>query len=241
MEKCRSTIMVVSLGPGDPEMITLKGLAALKRADIIFTPVTQREGRELSRSRDMLLALGIDSGKIEPYLLPMSLDRSKALEVYRSVAERCKELSSEGQEVVITAEGDGGFFSSSQYIHEMLTGDGFSVERIAGVPAFIDCAALAGMHVASGDRALTVIPRLESVKQIVDLISVDAALRSNVVLMKLSGSEEVIKEALKVIGDSATFHYIENRGGESEFYSSQVDVILNRKFPYFSILIVEAK
>ncbi len=232
-------ITVVSLGPGDHEMITLKGLHALEKADIIFSPMTRKGSKELSRSGEMISALGIDTSKIELYYLPMSLDRENTLEIYQGVAERCIELYLQGKEVVITAEGDGGFYSSSQYIHEMIAERGYRVERIAGVPAFIDCAALAAIHIASGDRSLQIIPFVENKDVILDNISLSTPRRVNLVLMKLSQSETAIKEAIGEAKDIAKFHYIENRGRKNEFYSSNIELILERKFPYFSILIIE--
>lgn len=237
-------IKVVSLGPGDPEMITLKGLRTLERAEIIFSPMTRKGSKELSRSAQMISALGIDSSIIEPYYLPMSLDRANTLEIYQEVAQKCIELYNQGKEVVITAEGDGGFYSSSQYIHEMIEQKGYQVQRIAGVPAFIDCAALAAIHIASGDKALQVIPFVENKSVILENINLNSPRRMNLVLMKLSQSEGAIKEAIKEVTKEgkgiAKFHYIENRGGADEFYSSDVELILERKFPYFSILIIEA-
>lgn len=233
------SIKVVSLGSGDPEMITLKGLHALERADIIFSPMTRIAAKELSRSGETISALGIDISKIELYYLPMSLDRANTLEIYQEVARKSIELYNQGKEVVITAEGDGGFYSSSQYIHEMIAERGYQVERIAGVPAFIDCAALATIHIASGDRSLQVIPFVESKKIILDNIGLSSPRRMNLVLMKLSQSEAAIKEAINEARDIVKFHYIENRGRKDEFYSSDIEVILERKFPYFSILIIE--
>lgn len=232
-------IKVVSLGPGDPEMITLKGLHALENADIIFSPMTRKGSKELSRSGEMIASLGIDSSKIELYYLPMSLDRANTLEIYQEVAEKCIEHYNQGKEVVITAEGDGGFYSSSQYIHEMIAKKGCQVERIAGVPAFIDSAALAAIHIASGDRALQVIPFVENKEVILDNIALESPRRMNLVLMKLSQSQRAIKEAIQEARDIARFHYIENRGREDEFYSSDIELIMERKFPYFSILIIE--
>ena len=235
-EIIKNEILVVSLGPGDPELITLKGLRALQNADVIFSPTTIIGDRQLSRATAIIEALGVDSSKIESYYLPMSRDRAATIELYEAIANRCIELYKSGLRVAITAEGDGGFYSSSQYISEIITKNSISVRRIAGVPAFIDCAALANIHIASGDKEMVVIPHLNSVNRIEELLEE----RANIVLMKLSQSESNVKEMISKNSKSARFHYIENRGSENEYYSSEVETILQRKFPYFSILIVES-
>ncbi len=230
-------IRVVSLGPGDPEMITLKGVKTLQGADTIFCPITRRGEVELSRSAEMVRTLGIDQSKIKLYYLPMSSNREQTLKIYEEVALHCIDLDTSGFEVVITAEGDGGFYSSSQYIHEMITLRGHHVERVAGVPAFIDCAALAGIHIASGERALQVVPSVKSPEMLLELLDRGV----NIVLMKLSQSEAVIKEFIQMSGERVDLHYIENRGGEEEFYTQARGEILDRKFPYFSILIISVR
>ena len=235
-ETIKKEIIVVSLGPGDPELITLKGLRTLENSDVIFCPTTIIGERQLSRSTKIIEALGVDVSKIESYYLPMSKDRTETLEIYKQVANRCVELANKGLRVAVTAEGDGGFYSSSQYISEMIVSSGVEVRRISGVPAFIDCAALANIHIASGDKGLVVIPYLENVNKIEELLS-DSV---NIVLMKLSQSESNIKKTILENINNAKFHYIENRGTEKEYYSSDVEIILERKYPYFSILIIES-
>ena len=66
-------IYFVSLGPGDPELITLKALRTLREADYIYTPVpVSRKGRHTSKAAEMMLSLGIREEQIQLYDLPMS-------------------------------------------------------------------------------------------------------------------------------------------------------------------------
>ena len=77
------TITFVSLGPGEPELITLKGLKTLQQADRIFCPATlTTSGKQTSRAAHILQALEIEEEKIHPFVLPMSKDRQKAIEAY---------------------------------------------------------------------------------------------------------------------------------------------------------------
>ena len=114
-------IYFVSLGPGDPELITLKALHTLQRADCIYTPVpTTSKGRHTSKAAEMMRSLGIREEQIQLYDLPMSKDRDGALEAYTLVADevvRREEADPEAL-LVIVAEGDCGFYSSSAYIGE---------------------------------------------------------------------------------------------------------------------------
>ena len=81
-------IIGVSLGPGDPELITLKGLNALQQADVIFCPATNVAGGETkSRALDILKALPVELTKIQLYQIPMSQSRTEAIVAYDNVFE----------------------------------------------------------------------------------------------------------------------------------------------------------
>lgn len=228
-------IRFVSLGPGDPELVTLKALRILQQSDVIFCPATYRQGRMLSRSGDILRALPSPLPQVQFYDLPMSKDRQAAEQVYNELTEQVISLAKQGQKVAITAEGDAGFYSSSQYIKERLADLGYHSTRVSGVPAFIDCASLADIHLASGETGLEVLPHVSDVSALLKPLNEG----KNIVLMKVSQSEAIIKEAIPQMEPCYTLHYIENRGvAEKEFYSSDREEILARPFPYFSILII---
>lgn len=236
MQTIDNKIVFVSLGPGDPELITLKGLRALQSADVIFCPATTKDGAQmLSRSQNIVTTLGVDTEKLSSFIVPMSRDRAKTLEAYAALAQKAVESVEMGLKVAITAEGDAGFYSSSQYIEQMLWEMGMKTERIAGVPAFIDCACKAQTHIVNQDSSFEVMARVESAEQLLASMSQN----KSIVLMKISQWEESIKEAIRVSEDH-NFYYVESCGVEGkEFYSSDKEQILERKFPYFAILIIK--
>ena len=82
-------IHFVSLGPGDPELITLKGLKTLQKADIIYCPATQGKHGIISRATDILKAIEVDESLIHPFILPMSKERTDALNAYiKNISEQ---------------------------------------------------------------------------------------------------------------------------------------------------------
>lgn len=86
----KGRVMGVSLGPGDPELITLKALKVLNMADVIFCPATQScDGQEKSRSLDILRQLPVDAVKIHTFHVPMSRKREEAEKAYDQV---CTEI-----------------------------------------------------------------------------------------------------------------------------------------------------
>lgn len=227
----------ISLGPGDPELITLRAFRALNDAEIVFCPATKSGDKIVSRANDILRQLGIDEQKICLFFVPMSKDRSQADEVYRDVAAEIAEYSNQGIKVAFVAEGDAGFYSSVHYVSEYLAQKNVAVRHLAGVPAFIACGALAGIHVVKQNERLKVFPS----EVMPDEIARTLAENSTAVLMKLSQQEEAIKQAIETLPD-AQFHYFENVGvEEKEFYTCDKEEILSRTFPYFSIMIIQHK
>lgn len=228
-------VMFVSLGPGDPELITLKGLKTLQQADIIFCPSTATpSGKTSSRAMDILSELGIDQEKINLFDVPMNKDRTKAIESYRRVSEEIISKYPTDIKIAVTAEGDAGFYSSIYYISENLTAHNIPISRIAGVPAFIACGTLANIHIVKQEEELSVIPGVTTIENLTSKINEG----KSVVIMKPSQCEEIIKHVLSHMED-ATFHYFENTGVEGkEFYTSSKSEIESRKFPYFSLLII---
>ncbi|MBK5720386.1 precorrin-2 C(20)-methyltransferase [Dysgonomonas sp. Marseille-P4677] len=228
-------VTFISLGPGDPELISLKGLKSLQKADFIFCPSTSLSGGRISsRALDILLELGIGKSKIKLFDIPMSKNRSLAIDSYRKVSDEIAFLYRKGYEIAVTAEGHAGFYSSSYYIEEDLIARNILTQQIAGIPAFIACGALANIHIVKQEEELNVIPGIISFEELFNRIEKGKTL----VVMKASQCESVIKQAVIEI-PNITIHYFENAGiVNKELYTQDKSEILSQKFPYFSLIII---
>ena len=228
-------VIFVSLGPGEPELITLKGLKALQNADCIFCPETRiRDGRTLSRAADIMRRLDIPIDCIHRFPLPMSKQREKALAAYDWVYEETILLCKEGKKVAIVAEGDAGFYSSVHYIFEKLQTIGIPVEQVAGIPAFVASGARGGLHIASQEERVTIIPGITTTEEIEKLIHE----KSVIVIMKLSQCTDEVHRCIRIHPEYG-YHYFENVGTPEEKYSNDIKLIGNLHFPYFSLLIIQ--
>lgn len=225
----------VSLGPGEAELITLKGLNILKNSDCIFCPATlDKEGKRSSRALDILTELGISQNKLSFFHVPMSKDRSLAIEAYNKVSQEASEAYGRGLKVAIVAEGDAGFYSSVHYVFDTLKDKDIPVKHIAGIPAFIASGALAGIHIVKQEEELNVIPGVISAQSLKQKIEEG----KTVVIMKVSQCQEAVEQCIADL-PNATFHYFENVGVQGkEFYTTDIQEIVSRKFPYFSLMII---
>lgn len=228
-------ILFVSLGPGEPELITLKGLKALQTADYIFCPSTlSPSGKVISRSVNILRELEIPSEKIRRFQLPMSKNRARAFQAYDEVYEASKLFFEKGRKVVIVAEGDAGFYSSIHYILDKLKKNNIPVEQIAGIPAFIAAGALGRLQVVQQEERIIVIPGIVTTNE----LSTYLEQKMVVVIMKLSQCTETVHQVIKQYPGYA-YHYFENVGTEKEYYSCSPDELSKMKYPYFSLMIIK--
>lgn len=228
-------ISFVSLGPGEPELITVKGLRQLQKADIIYCPTTRnRQRKSISRAADIVRALEINETAIHCFILPMSKDRTEAWKVYDTLYNEAATQYVEGKQIVIVAEGDAGFYSSIQYLYDKFTDAGIAVQRIAGIPAFIAAGALAGLHIVKQEEQIVVIPGTPSAAELSEKINAGYV----IVIMKLSQCVDAVHECIRK-HPQTQFHYFENVGTEKEYYTSDRKVIADKAYPYFSLMIIQ--
>ncbi|MDR1089709.1 MAG: precorrin-2 C(20)-methyltransferase [Prevotella sp.] len=232
---CHS-VRFISLGPGDPDLITIKALRVLQQADIIFYPSTiSKSGRAVSRALDILNQLEISAGKLYPFAVPMNKNRSLAIESYNNISANIEEKYKNGQETAVVAEGDAGFYSSIHYIYDYLAERKIPVEHIAGIPAFIACGALAGIHTVKQEEELIVIPGTATGEALSEYLQSG----KTIIVMKVSQCQDTIKLIIRQ-QPRHTYHYFENAGvAGTEYYTSNQNDILNRSIPYFSLMIIK--
>lgn len=229
-------VTFISLGPGEAELITLKGYKALQSSELIYYPSTiLRDKTSSSRALNILVELGINEEKLIPFNVPMNKERSLAIQSYEKVSEIIKQQYNKDISISVVAEGDAGFYSSIHYIYDNLIKNNIEVKHIAGVPAFIACGALAGIHIAKQEEELCVIPGIITQNQLEEKIKHG----NSIVIMKASQCEEIIKRCIMNLSN-LEYHYFENAGlKDKEFYTKNHNAILSRKFPYFSLVIIK--
>lgn len=234
MEMNKGKITGVSLGPGEPELITLKALNALNNANVIFCPSTRTsDGQIKSRSLDILRQLPVDAAKIRTFQVPMSRSRDEALEAYDRVCTEMTALAEAGQSIAVTAEGDACFYSSANYMYEKLRQSGFPVSMVAGVPAFIAAGASIGLHLVKQQERLLVIPGDVLVEELLEAV----VAKRTLVIMKVPLGEAVLRPFI-ARHPELKYHYFEQVGTPEELLLSDPSEILSRPFTYFSILVI---
>lgn len=226
-------VTFLSLGPGDPELLTIKALKTLKDADVVMVPATRNNERILkSRATDIISEWHLEN-RLMVYELPMLKDRQAVSLVYDSIFADCVRLYHEGQRIVVAVEGDVSIYASIHYVMERLEEASIPVVQSAGIPSFIAAAASAGLSLVSQQQRLTILPGDADAETLHQLLSSNHV----VVVMKLSQCQEAVKEFLRR-NPQTVCHYFENVGTPEAYHTTLSDEIQSRQFPYFSLCII---
>ncbi len=144
----------VGVGPGDPELLTLKGLRVIQRADVLAYPAPL-EGQSFARS---IVAPHLDDARIELAIrMPMQAARFPARAVYdRAVQDIATHLEA-GRGVAVLCQGDPFLYGSFLYLFGRLSAD-WPVDVVPGVSSLTACAAAAGSALAARNDVLSVLP-----------------------------------------------------------------------------------
>ena len=221
-------VSFLSLGPGDPELLTLKVVKALREADIVVVPSTTDKSRAAEIIREWC-----DEDRMYRYELPMQKDRTAVRKVYDDICQQVVAWYNEEKYIAIVVEGDVSIYASIHYVLDELKRRDIPVTQQPGIPSFIAAAAMADLSLVSGQQRLVVLPGDA------DGNTLEQLLTSNhvVVIMKLSQCAEALKDFLRQ-HPAVTCHYFENVDTTEAFHTAQCDEILSRQLPYFSLCIL---
>ena len=169
MEKKRGTFYGIGVGPGDPELITVKALKIIKSCPVIAAP---RTGNGDMVALDIVWRTGILSEsaeiaeefdkKILAMDFTMDKDPAGRKENYRKNAEAAARYLDNGQDVAMVTLGDVSLYSTVHYIADELISRGYEIIMVPGVPSFSAAAASLAIPLAEMDAPVHIIPSVRN-------------------------------------------------------------------------------
>ena len=230
----KGAIYGVSLGPGDPELITLKGLKTLQKADKIYYPGSLfKDGRKASYSRSILNNYDLDTEKLEGFYLKMDLERVQAKVIYETTFQQILSDHKKGLSIAIVSEGDISTFSSFSYLLEKIKEHELRIQLIPGITSYLNLASESETPLCLQNEKVVVIPRIQNIEELQEAIQHF----DTVVLMKIKSVVNTIATVL----DSKKHHiiYAERLGTEKQFITKNWAIAIEREIPYFSLIIIK--
>jgi precorrin-2/cobalt-factor-2 C20-methyltransferase len=154
-----SRLIGVGVGPGDPELVTVKGVKALRAADVVVVPVM--DTGERGRAEATVLHY-VDEAKVVRVVFALNerTDRLRREAAWDAAGGRVAELLRVHGTVAFATIGDPNVYSTFTYLAQTVAGlvDGVSVETVPGITAMQDLAARSGAVLAEGTEPLTLVP-----------------------------------------------------------------------------------
>ena len=148
------TLYGIGVGPGDPELMTLKAHRLISEARIVAYPAPD-SGESFARS---IAAGAMRADAVEiPMVVPMRVERFPAQDVYAGAAKTIAEHLAAGEDVAVLCEGDPFFYGSFMYLFARLS-ERFPCEVVPGVSSLAACSAALARPLTARNDVLTVIP-----------------------------------------------------------------------------------
>lgn len=225
----RGVLYGVGVGPGDPELLTLKAARILREADVVAVP---------DKGRGEQTALNIVRTHVEDKPLlhcptPMVRDKVLLEQCYGENADRICALLDQGKNVAFITLGDPTVYSTYIYIHRKVVARGYRGELIAGVPSFCAAAARLGVSLCQGEERLLIVPASHPVEDCVEF-------SANQVYMKAGRSLGALREVLAAHGKEDTAMAVSNCGMANERVWDSLGQ-MEEHSRYFSIVFVPEK
>ena len=147
----------IGVGPGDPDLLTIKAVRILENCDMIAVP-----GKTPAETYAFDIALkavpDIESKPVIAIDWPMTRDREKLEKIYRNAADAIEKRLEEGSNVAFLTIGDVAVYSTFNYVAKLVREDGFEVEMVPGITSFSAVASRLGIALTEHEEMLHVVP-----------------------------------------------------------------------------------
>lgn len=223
----------IGVGPGDSELLTLKGARLIRQCDVIALP---KSGKKTN------VAFEIAKGAIPEIVnkdiveidMPMTRDKAKLEAAHKNGALIIGQILDEGRDVAFLTLGDPTVYSTYCYVHNLVIEEGYEAEIVPGVPSFCAVSAALNEGLTEAKECLHIIPA--SYDGLEDALE----LKGTKVLMKSGSKLGNVKDIIKEKCPEETVRMVEKCGMEGEKIYNSLDEI-DEDASYFSVLVVKKR
>ncbi len=222
------TLYGVGVGPGDPELMTIKALKRIESSPVIAVPAKEKEKSAAYKIAVKAVA-NLQDKEILCIEMPMTRDKEKLMTAHYAGAEELTRVLRQGKDIAFLTLGDPAVYSTYLYLDRLIRGAGFRTEMVSGVPSFCAAAALLGTGLAENAEQLHLVPSAYGAEDVLKLSGTK-------VLMKAGKKIPEIKKLLA--GADVDVYMAENCGMEGERVYHGIDEIPDDA-GYYSLFLVK--
>jgi precorrin-2/cobalt-factor-2 C20-methyltransferase len=238
----RGRLLGLGVGPGDPELITLKALRLLQSAPVVGYFVAKAKASKgqggnafgiieqhlTDAQRRLPLVYPVTTEKLEP---PLTYEDVIA-DFYDTCAVQIAAELDAGRDVAVICEGDPFFYGSYMYLHDRLA-ERYEAEVVPGVCSMLGCASVLGTPLVYRNQSLSVLSGVLPEEELEQrLRTAEAA-----VVMKLGRNFDKVRRVLQRLGLAERAHYVERATMDNQ-HIVPLDEVDPLASPYFSMILV---
>ena len=191
-EQMAGKLYGIGVGPGDPELLTLKAVRLIRACDVIVVP-----GEDYRESVAYQIALQavpeLEEKKVMGVPVPMTRNREAREAAHRQAVRQITYWLDKGCRVGFLNLGDVTVYASYLYVHRLVTGLGYEAELANGIPSFCAAAARLGIGLAEDAQPLHILPQPDQIRE-------GLKLPGTKVIMKMGRQIGQVKEWLEETG-----------------------------------------
>ncbi len=230
-------ITITGVGPGDPSLLTLAAVEAIKESTVVSYPVSIRGGESLA---EKIASKWISKDKKKlPLHFPMVDDKKILKNAWRVAGNELVKMVEKGERVVFLAQGDISLFSTGSYLSKELEKNhpDCVVKLIPGVTSFSAAAAMSKVPLAFQEEELLVLPVPESSHDLKVILSEALLMKRVIVLLKLGKKWTWVRPLLQEL-DLLESSIFAERVGFLDQQILRASNLASESRPYFSLLLI---
>lgn len=226
----------IGIGPGDPELLTLKAARIIKEVDVIFVP---KAGiKEESMALEIVSPL-LDGKRVVEKVFPMVKEQEKLESHWKEAALAIKEELERGNSVAFLTIGDPLTFSTYVYLlrclRDMIPEE--KIHTIPGVTSFNAAASLANLSLAQRDERIAIVPVPDDVEELRPILKGF----DTVILMKVAKRLDKVISLLEEIGLAQHALFASHVGLKDSYLTRNLSELKGSGRGYMSIIIVRKR
>ncbi len=234
MNSTIGTLYGIGVGPGDPELITLKALHVLERVPFVFAAASSKNDYSLALN---IVRHYITQAEVEPLFFPMTTDRQELAAAWQANARRVLEVLQTPADAAFLTIGDPLTYSTYGYLLQTIHSLQPEVKAITipGITSYNAAAALANIPLVEGEESFYLISGAKGGERLREVL--DGS--DNIVMLKAYRNFDNIYDTLEELGLLSCTTCVARCGLEGETVIRDVRVLKNHQMPYLSLLIIK--